>query len=373
MLTAQAPAPDPVLQAMHDEIDRARKLQLQNLEPPYFIQFVLDEAEQFSVSATLGGILAKHRERFRSPEVRVRVGDYSFDNTNFVGAGFGGSRYDLGRFPLENSYPVLRRYFWLEADSAYKGGGGGDFAQASRSAQHDAIRKAQRFCACRAGPLRDRDFPTLTIDEDAWTNRVRALSAIFAKYPDIQNSVGGTGCQRGRQLRCEFRRLRSPVAGKRRDPPGARLGAGAGRYDGAGRRDLSCLGTVAHAHRSRNESRRRCAGEERGVRLRTLPRARITADPCCSKAPRAPQVFAEVLGDNLSLTRRPVVEGGRGGGGQASELEGRIGARVLPDYFRRGGRSDAEGMAWPSVVRRVRGGPRGVSWPSRCAWWKRAY
>jgi hypothetical protein len=40
------------------------------------------------------------------------------------------------------------------------------------------------------------------------------------------------------------------------------------------------------------------------------------------------------LGRNLALTRRPVAEGGRGGGGvQASELDGRIGARVLPDSF----------------------------------------
>src|SRR5205814_4216925 len=60
-------------------------------------------------------------DRFRAPEVHVRVGDYKFDNTNYVGSGFGfGSRYDLERFPLENAYPVLRRYLWLETDSAYK-------------------------------------------------------------------------------------------------------------------------------------------------------------------------------------------------------------------------------------------------------------
>ena len=46
------------------------------------------------------------------------------------------------------------------------------------------------------------------------------------------------------------------------------------------------------------------------------------------------QIFAEVLAHNLSLTRRPVMQGGRGGGAaQPSELEGRIGARVLPDTF----------------------------------------
>src|SRR6185295_16977486 len=45
------------------------------------------------------------------------------------------------------------------------------------------------------------------------------------------------------------------------------------------------------------------------------------------------QILGEVLGQNLALTRKPVGDGGRGGGGQPSELEGRIGARVLPESF----------------------------------------
>ena len=135
MLSAQAPPPaDPIFQAMHDEIDRARKLSLANLEAPYFVEYVIDEQESFTVTANLGGLLSRRRERFRSPDVHIRVGDYKFDNTNFAGGGFGGgSRYDLERFPLEDSYPLLRRYFWLMADSAYKSVGGGHFAQARRA------------------------------------------------------------------------------------------------------------------------------------------------------------------------------------------------------------------------------------------------
>ena len=120
-LAAQAPAPDPQIQAMHDELERSKKLTLNNLEPPYFVQYLIDEAENFSVSASLGGLLSRRHERYREPETRVRVGDYKFDNSNYAGSGFNfGSRYDLARFPLEDSYAVLRRYLWLETDSAYK-------------------------------------------------------------------------------------------------------------------------------------------------------------------------------------------------------------------------------------------------------------
>ena len=120
VLSGQAPPADPVLKAMHDELERSRSLNIPNLEKPYFIEYGMDEAETFTVSATLGGLLSKRHDHFREPLVEVRVGDYKFDNTNYAGRGFGGSQYDLSRFPLDNAYAVLRRYFWLETDSAYK-------------------------------------------------------------------------------------------------------------------------------------------------------------------------------------------------------------------------------------------------------------
>src|SRR5450759_605056 len=43
--SAQAPPPDPMFQAMRDEIDRARKLSLANLEAPYFVEYTIDEQE----------------------------------------------------------------------------------------------------------------------------------------------------------------------------------------------------------------------------------------------------------------------------------------------------------------------------------------
>ena len=107
---APAPAPDPMLQAMRDEIERSRKLTLSNLEAPYFIEYLIDEEESFSVTASLGGMVARRHERFRLPEVHVRVGDYKFDNTNYAGSGSSfGTRYNLERFPLEDAYPLLRR------------------------------------------------------------------------------------------------------------------------------------------------------------------------------------------------------------------------------------------------------------------------
>ena len=187
-LSAQtpAPAPDPVLRAMHDEIERSRKLTVSNLEGPYFIQYRLDEEEAFGVSASLGGLMAVRDDHFREPDIQVRVGDYKFDNTNFGGMG-SGPRYDLGRFPLDNSYPVMRRYFWLATDAAYKG------AVEGISRKRAALRNIEKTDTpddfAHAEPVHSiRDFERLGIDRNAWTKRVRALSAIFAAFPEIKDS-----------------------------------------------------------------------------------------------------------------------------------------------------------------------------------------
>jgi hypothetical protein len=105
---AEALPPDPLLQAMRDEVNRSVKLNLPNLEAPYFVQYLLDQSDSFTVSASLGALLGRSRDHFRVPEVEVRVGDYKFDNTNFAGGGGGGSRYDLGNFPLDDSTTIMR-------------------------------------------------------------------------------------------------------------------------------------------------------------------------------------------------------------------------------------------------------------------------
>jgi hypothetical protein len=116
-----ADSPDLILKAMRDELQHSRALESVNLGKPYFISYSLEDGEVFGVSASLGGIVASTDTKFRVPRVAVRVGDYQFDNTNYVGSGASsGSRYDIERFPNEDLYPVLRRYLWLATDQTYK-------------------------------------------------------------------------------------------------------------------------------------------------------------------------------------------------------------------------------------------------------------
>src|SRR5438874_5891218 len=112
---------DAILRAMRDELARSRSLRLAGLDPPYFLQYIVEDLDAFSVTATLGALISTNHAPVRVQEVRVRVGDYAFDNTNHVYSDYySGTRYDPEQLPLENNYSAIRETLWLATDRAYK-------------------------------------------------------------------------------------------------------------------------------------------------------------------------------------------------------------------------------------------------------------
>src|ERR1700681_4291974 len=73
---------DVILRAMKDELERSRQLRIVSLDAPYFIEYRVEDVIDFSATATLGALISSNLAVLRVPTVRVRVGDYIFDNTN---------------------------------------------------------------------------------------------------------------------------------------------------------------------------------------------------------------------------------------------------------------------------------------------------
>jgi predicted Zn-dependent protease len=67
--------------------------------------------------------------------------------------------------------------------------------------------------------------------------------------------------------------------------------------------------------------------------LAHAPMAGSYSGPVLLEPRAAAQLFAQLLGDNLRVPRRPMSDPGRNVPFQPSELENRMGARVLPDSF----------------------------------------
>ena len=114
------------MRVMEDELARSLgELQLESLEKPYFISYRIDETHSQSIAATFGSLLHSQQNRSRVLRVEIRIGDYSFDNTNFRSPSFANSNMvrmygGNNALPLEDNYLELRRLLWLATDVIYK-------------------------------------------------------------------------------------------------------------------------------------------------------------------------------------------------------------------------------------------------------------
>src|SRR5260370_10300282 len=186
-----------------------------------------------------------------------------------------------------------------------------------------------------AGPVKSvRPIKRLVLDEDQWAGRVRELSAIFSGFPDLKNSGVELEVSEGGLdlVNSEGTEVREPESAAV-----LRVRALAQAPDGMTLRDALTFHAVDAGHLPSEAEMRRGITQlaENVLALSKSPKGEDYSGPVLFEGQAGAQIFAEVLARNLSLTRRPAGDGGRGGGGAQnnSELEGRIGARVLPDTF----------------------------------------
>ena len=326
------PTGDTLLRAMRDELNRSRGLKVLSLEAPYFVEYTIEDGDSFTVSASLGGLVSVRHDRFRLPQIKVRVGDYKFDSTDYVGSGYHfGTHYDIERFPLEDSYEVLRRFLWLATDSAYKSAV--EAIARKRAALKNVAVNQPLDDFSKAEPLQKiMEIPRMPLDEDAWTGRVRELSAIFDAYPALRASGVELTAVRTAQyyMNSEGTEARIPdnliylLARAEAQAP-----------DGMLLRDAVFFQSLDFDRMpAEPELRRGIAALAASLAARAgAPKGEDYAGPVLFEGMAGAQLFAEVLGRNLALTRRPVMEPGRNSFVPESELEGRQGARILPEWF----------------------------------------
>jgi TldD protein len=123
---AQASIPeaetDQTLQAMHDEMQRARtRLQLPGVDKPFYIEYRLLDIDVRAVTSSFGALISSTTTRNRFMSIDVRVGDYHLDSSNFISEdGFQGFLGTTGEVGIDRDYNSLRQDLWLSTDQAYK-------------------------------------------------------------------------------------------------------------------------------------------------------------------------------------------------------------------------------------------------------------
>src|SRR5262249_174100 len=145
---------------------------------------------KYRASATFGALTASDMSRDRYLQAQVRVGNYDFDNSEFVtGPGFQGPPASgvTSQTVIDNDYDAIRHSLWLVTDAAYK----------------QSVEQLARKRAFVQNKIRDEQIPDfskesavtvlgatlhLDIDKARWEKQVREWSAVFKDFPGIEES-----------------------------------------------------------------------------------------------------------------------------------------------------------------------------------------
>ncbi len=323
---------DVVLQAMAEELERSRTLRIIGVAKPYYFEYAIHDGESFTAAATLGALLRSNRSRYRLPRIQVRVGDYASDNTNYVGTDFfGGPRYDIESFPVDNAPGAIRRHLWLATDAAYKAAI--EAISRKRAALKNVSTPSDLPDFAHAEPVQlVKDVRPIRFDEEAWKSRVKKLSAVFAEFPRVAASTVDvqSGWSTHYIATSEGTRVRVPEG-----MTSVQVRAEACAPDGMLLRDAIVFQALDPGRLPPDPEMERGAREV-GSNLTALAGAPIGeayTGPVLFEGIASPQMLSQVLAKNLALPRRPVANPGRPAPFSPSELEGRINSRVLPDWM----------------------------------------
>ena len=328
------PADETLLRAMRDELQRSKQLAVvAGTDAPYFFTYSLTDAESLRISASNGAVVNVSRNHFRAPDAEVRVGSYDFDNTGHIYSGiYSGSRYD-GNAPLDDDYASFRAELWLSTDRAFK------TAVESMARKRASLNNS---AASSAEPL--PDFSKVTpvvsigkvskpkIDDEAWTARAARLAGVFNGYKEVLSSG------------LELQLIQGPTTLMNSEGTAVRYNdhmywlyakAEGQAPDGMLLHDAVSIQSI-DLDKFPSEADMRKSLAEVGENVRAMvkaPAGESYSGPVLLEPRAAAQLLAQLLGDNLRVPRRPLSDPGRNVPFAPSDLESRIGGRVLPDSF----------------------------------------
>jgi hypothetical protein len=323
---------EPILTALEEETARAKGLRMGGLDQPYYLQALAEDSESFSVSAMLGALVSQERNHVRPLRVQIRLGSTLQDNGNSIYSDyFQGTRYDSGSLPLDDDFLVLKHYSWLAIDRAYKTA---LEAIARKRAILRAITRTEVLPDFSpASPVKlVLKTEKLKVDEAAWTNRVRVLSEAFSSYADVFDSnVSFEAVQSTTYLiTSEGTQVKMPEGlAILRGFASTQAADGMPVYDGLSLARLRVADMPSDA-----ELRASVEDFARNVSaLAAAPVSEGYVGPVLFEPAAAGQAMAEVFATQLAGIRRPVAEPGRNVPIAGSELDGRLGSRVLPEWI----------------------------------------
>ena len=180
--------------AMQDEMNRNMEyLKLDKLKSPYYISYLITDANVYSVEYQLGALVKLFDRPLRNQETTVMVGNHQRNNLNFINEnklfGWYGGSFTIP-MTLENSYDAVRRSLWAETDVQYKEAAELIEAKMAAINQQNLPQEELNLPDFSAIPNFDKIFPSrdITFDKTKIEQLTKNLSAVFTKYPQLTKS-----------------------------------------------------------------------------------------------------------------------------------------------------------------------------------------
>jgi TldD protein len=171
---------DLVLKAMLAELDRSMsELELPGFAKPFFIQYRIEDVDDFQTKAAFGASEGSSRSHQRVARVTVRVGDYKTDSSG--GRGDGALQLaSLGDDPI-----AIRSALWTATDQAYKGALAAYTQKQAELKQVQTLPQADDFSK-EPMLISLAEAGTLHIDEAAWSERIAKVSGLYRSHEQVK-------------------------------------------------------------------------------------------------------------------------------------------------------------------------------------------
>ena len=183
--------PDPMLQAMQDELAREKaELLLPGMQRPYFIEYRLDEQATWEAVANYGALTRDETGRQRVVRVTVRVGDYKADSSSSRGDGV------VQLAPEDNDPTALRYALWTATDEAYKGALRAYSAKQANLQRFQSAATADDFAPAKP-VVKIEPLVALELDRAEWKRRIVEASGLYATSPGAQYVQSSSANVRG--------------------------------------------------------------------------------------------------------------------------------------------------------------------------------
>jgi TldD protein len=173
---------DPVLRAMLSELKRSQeKLQLGQLQRPYYIDYQVTELQDYLADATLGALRNEQSNIGRLVRVVVRIGDRNQDS--YYGGGMG----SIEVMPTDNNEMALRHQLWLATDKAYKAALTG-LTEKEAALKNVVVETALPDFSEEKPVESVNELPRLNSDLNKWKQAARSTSDLFRRDSAVESS-----------------------------------------------------------------------------------------------------------------------------------------------------------------------------------------